>query len=92
MNKVALASAVMASLVVGSVVAQRGAAPAPAAKPRPLAERIVHYNPATIRISLFMDEPPVPVGLRYYSAGPFDWGSGRLPEQDAPKQALFEGR
>lgn len=51
MNKVVLAGVVMASLGVGSVLAQRGAPPAPAAKPRPLAERIAHYNPATNRES-----------------------------------------
>ena len=70
MNKVTLASAVMASLVVGSVVAQRGAAPAPAAKPRPLAERIVHYNPATIRTSASV----------HAGAGPMAFGSMLGPD------------
>jgi mannose-6-phosphate isomerase-like protein (cupin superfamily) len=49
MKKLMFVSGVMASLVVGSVFAQRGAPVAAPAGARPLAERIVHYNPASNR-------------------------------------------
>lgn len=51
MRNLVFASGVMASLVVGGVFAQRGASSGPAASARPLAERIVHYNPAANRVA-----------------------------------------
>ncbi len=65
MKKLVLASGVMALLVVAGVFAQRGAPAGPPAHTRPLAERIAHYNPATVRLS-----PSVHAG-----AGPLSYGS-----------------
>ena len=51
MNKVVFVGIVIASLIGGVALAQRGAPAGPPAQARPLAERIAHYNPASNRVA-----------------------------------------